>query len=336
MKSRIAKLVTAATIIIAVLVGIYVIGGSGASVAWAELVKRVEQSHDKYMQELSLAAKEKDGEKIVFCANLLSEFWQKLGWLAEARLNPELQIRMSAIIADKEAVYDKGEESDEIGIRIFRAHADRFNDWLGQIEDVTWINETVHVCKQLEEYAEEIRDGARDSEDGLAYIEHCMPSFLAYADWFKQLPWDDPSEHVGADKLLRVIERDLEISRREIRQLKIDGLDRFAKRSVEHAENNVLELGKRLQFKSTQNEKQRKLYKKLSRKVGEISDLLTYAIIAGWDIQQTERISPDEGFRQILRKEFGGRGPLGALLIEQIDESMDLCKKLLEELQSKQ
>ena len=65
MKSKITKLATAAVIIIAVMFGINQFGGSidGATVAWAELVERVEQSYDEYMQKLLLAMEAKDVKK---------------------------------------------------------------------------------------------------------------------------------------------------------------------------------------------------------------------------------------------------------------------------------
>jgi len=173
MKSRITKLAAAAVIIIAVLIGINQFGGSidGSSVAWGELVERLERSHDEYMKELLLAVKEKDTEKVNFYADLLDEFWQKLNWLARAELDPEFRIRMSAMIAEEKAIYDKREESDQIGTRIFFAYSDQFSDWLGKIEDVAWINEIVHVCHQMEEYAEEIRDGAMHSELDFSYVD---------------------------------------------------------------------------------------------------------------------------------------------------------------------
>ncbi|MHC4465730.1 MAG: hypothetical protein ACYSYW_04175 [Planctomycetota bacterium] len=50
MKSKITKLAPAAVIIIAVLIGINQFSGSidGSNVAWAELIERVERSHDNF------------------------------------------------------------------------------------------------------------------------------------------------------------------------------------------------------------------------------------------------------------------------------------------------
>jgi hypothetical protein len=336
MKSRTTKFAAAAMIIAAVLIGIHELGGSidGASVAWAELVERVEQSHDEYMRELLSATKEKDTEKINFYADLLDEFWQKLGWLAKAELALESQAQISAIIAREKANYDELEESDQIGIRIFLAYADQFSDWLGEIEDVTWINETMFVCKQMEEYAEEIRDGAESSELGLSYIEHCMPSFLEYSGWFEQLPWDNPNQYMRPSMLLMGIERDLEIAHRELVHLEIRGAGRFVRRCMDQARKNALEVGKKIE--SSRIQSQRKLCKQLARKIDGLSDLITYATIASWDLQQTNQTQQDEAFAQILTKEFANRGPFADYLLEQIDQSLDMCRQLLAELESEQ
>jgi hypothetical protein len=181
MRSRITKFATAAVIIIAILFGLKLIGGPDmANVAWAELVQRVEQSHDEYMKKLLLAAEEKDTEKVNFYAHLLEEFWQKLGWLARAELEPEFKIQLLTMIADQKARYEERGQSAQTGIRLFLEYEDQFSNWLGKIEDAAWINETAHVCKQLEEYGEEIRDVAWSPELSFSYIEHCMPSFVRY------------------------------------------------------------------------------------------------------------------------------------------------------------
>ena len=68
--------------------------------------------------------------------------------------------------------------------------------------------------------------------------------------------------------------------------------------------------------------------KRLSRKVDALSDLMTYTAIASWDIQQTRQIKQDEALLQVLKKEFAGKGPLANYLLEQIDQSVDLCAQL--------
>jgi len=284
MKSKITKFAAAATIIIAVIAGLhYYTSPIGVtSVAWGELVERVEQSHDEYMSELLLAFEEKDTEKIEFYADLLSEFWQKLGWLAKAELDPEVRIRMSAMIAEEKASYNRREEGDDIGVRIFFAYANQFGDWLGKIEDVAWINEIVHVCKQMEEYAEEIRDGAMHSELDFSYVEHCMPSFVTYCEWFEQLPWDNPEQVMPPAMLLTGIQRDLNIARRELETLQIRDVARFVKRCVQQAQKNVLDLDKKTT--SSRTKKQRDLCRQLTRRIDELCALITYAEIATQDL----------------------------------------------------
>jgi hypothetical protein len=336
MRSRITKLAAAAVIIIAVLIGIKQLGGpiDGASVAWADIVKRVEQSHDEYMKELLSATEEKDTEKVNFYAHLLEEFWQKLGWLARAELEPEFKIQLLTMIADQKARYDERGQSAQTGIRLFLEHEDQFSDWLDKIEDTAWINETAHVCKQLEEYGEEIRDVAWDSELTFSYIEHCMPSFVVYCEWFDQLPWDNPERYMMPATLLTGVERDLEIAHRELETLQIRGADRFVKRCVQQAQKNVLDLDKKTA--SSRTEKQRDLCRQLTRSIDHLSELLTYAVIASWDIQQTYEVDTDKAFRRVLRKEFGGTESFGDFFLDQIEQSLDLCKELSQNFESKQ
>jgi hypothetical protein len=335
MRSRITKLAAAAVIIVAILFGLKIIGGPDMSnVAWAKLVQRVEQSHDGYMKQLLLAIEVKDTEKIEFYADLLDEFWQKLGWLARAELHPEHRARILAQIAAAKDKYDKREESDQTGIQIFLKYSEKFSKWLGETEDVAWLNETIHVCKQMEEYAEEIRDAHIRSEDDLPHIEHCMSSFLVYSGWFKQLPWDDPSEYMGLDVLLAAIERDLKIAHFELETLQIRGADRFVKRCVQQARKNVLDLEKKTT--SSRTEQQRDLCRQLTRRIDHLSELLTYAIIASWDIQQSHKVGADAAFSQVLRKEFGGIETFGAHFLDEIDESLKLCKELSQNFESQQ
>jgi hypothetical protein len=336
-KSRITKLAAAAVIIIAAFWGLDFVGGPNmASIAWGELVERVERSHDEYMKRLLLAVEEKDTEKIEFHADLLSEFWQRLGWLAKVQLDPKRRAELLARIAQERAVYDSHREGDDIGVQIFLAHADQFSDWLGKIQDVTWINETIHVCKQMEEYLEEIRDAGRSSQKGLSYVEHLMPSFLAYCGWFDQLPWGDPDRHVGPDTLLTAIERDLEIARREINDPKNKDAERFAKRCVQQTQKNVVELCNRVQELETHNEHHIDISRKLNRQIRHLAHLVTYAQVASWDIRETEQIQPHDAFRRLLRKNIGRRGPFGDYFVEQIDQTLVSCKELLGESGSDQ
>lgn len=337
MKSKITKFAAAAVIIIAVMIGLNHYTGSidGTSVAWAELVERVEQSHDEYMKKLLLAVEEKDTEKIEFYADLLSEFWQNLGWLAETELHPERRDRIFADIAGRKP----GGRSDQIGIQIFLEYSDQFSNWLGKIKDVAWINEIVHVCKQMEEYAEEIRDVGRHTELDFSYAEHCLPGFVAYCEWFEQLPWDNPEQDMTPAMLLTGIQRDLNIARREMEALEIRGVIRFVKRCVQQAQKNVLDLDKKTA--SSRTKKQRNLCRQLARRIDELCALIIYAEIASQDLidqlfKQNYQFNRDERFHQVLTEEFGNKGPFADYYIERIDQSLDLCEQLLRELKSEQ
>lgn len=325
MKSRITKLAAAAVVVVAAIITVNWFGGeiNVAGKVWAELVQRVEQSHDGYYIEFLSAIEAKDTEQIADRASTLSEFWQGVGLLAETKLNPQLQTRLDDTIHFVKArTNDELEQSEQI----FLAHADQFTVWLDKIQDAAWINETVHVCKQMEEYAEEIRDAARSQKLGLSHIEHCLPSFMAYCQWFDRLPWDNPDQYITPATLLSGIERDLEIARREIEHLKVMDVDRYVKRCVQQARKNVSELSAKIS--SSEMQSQWRLCKQLTRKIDTISDLMTYATIASWDIQQTRQIKQDQALFQVLTKEFANKGPLANYLLDQIDQSLDLCRQL--------
>ena len=88
MNSKLTKFAAATVIIVAILIGVNHFGGSidVSSVAWAEVVRRVEQSHNQYYEELLVAMEEKDAKKASSKADALSEFWQGINMLAEERL----------------------------------------------------------------------------------------------------------------------------------------------------------------------------------------------------------------------------------------------------------
>jgi hypothetical protein len=336
MKTKIAKFAAAAVIIIAVLIGINQFGGSidGASVAWAQVIEKVEQSHAEYMKQLLLAVEEKDAEKTEFYADLLSEFWQNLCWLARAELNPESKEQMLAMIDEKKT--EQRDESDQIGIRIFLENVDKFGDWLGNIDDIAWLNETVHVSKQLEEYAEEMREPARHQEIEFSYAEHCLPSFVTYCQWFEQLPWDNPHQYMTPAMLLTEIQRDMKIARWEMEALENRDVIRFVERCVLQAQKNALDLDKKTL--STRTKEQRNLCRQLTRRINELCALITYAEIARQDffeqVIRQKQFNRSEKYDQIiLIEEFGNKGPFADYYIERIDQSLDLCKQLLKELE---
>ncbi|MHC5059683.1 MAG: hypothetical protein ACYTFK_01170 [Planctomycetota bacterium] len=357
MKNKITKLATAAIIIIAVLAGMYNFTGSidGSGVAWAELVQQVEQSHDEYMRELLSAMEETDLEKAHFYSCLLEEFWQKLGWMTRAKIEPEFKIRMLTMITNQKARYKKRGQSAQEGIQLFLEYEDQFNNWLGEIEDKAWINETAHVCKQLEEYGEEIRDAGEDSWLGFSYAEHCIPSFVTYCEWFNQLPWDNPEQVMAPVIHLTGIERDLKIARREIASLEIFDVDRFVKRCMDQVSKNALELVKKTESSGMNN--QWKLCRQLTQRIDELCDLIGYAQIARWEFLQTAKAKGNSESYQsgisrwregsyptgdkeichhVLKAEFGNKASFADYFIGRIDLALDLCRQLSEELESMQ
>ena len=97
-----------------------------------------------------------------------------------------------------------------------------------------------------------------------------------------------------------------------------------------------MNIDNRIESQTAEYINQKKMCNKLIRKIDHLSELLTYAVIASWDIQQTHEVDADEAFRRVLRKEFGGIEPFGDFFLDQIDESVKLCKELTENFESKQ
>ncbi len=336
MKSRMTKPATAAVIIIGIMIVMNFFGGSpdGATVAWAELVQRVERSHNEYYRELLLAMEAKDVEKVSSLADTLSEFWQGLNMLAEAKLDPTIQFQSedSLKLIKEKTFYDHFNEQRMQ--QIFLAYASEFIGWLNKIEDAAWINEIIHVCKQLEEYAEEIREPGRHPELEFSYAEHCLPSFVIYCEWFEQLPWDNPEQYMTPAMFLTGIQRDLEIARRELEALQIGDVDRHVKRCIEQAEKNVLDLDKKIISSATK--KQWDLCRELTRMIDELSGLIAYATIASGDIRQNNEFHDPEQVYRVLTEKFGKKESFADYYIERIDQSLDLCEQLLRELESEQ
>ena len=333
MKSRTVKLTAAAVIIMGVFVAVHFVGNPIESVAWAELVERVEQSHNEYYAELLLAMEEKDVGKISARADALSEFWQGMNSLAEEGLESTAD---ALDMLRHESFYDRFQEFDQ---QIFIVYAEHFIAWMNKIEDTAWINEIIHVCRQMEEYAEEIRLPGRHPELEFSYAEHCLPGFVTYCQWFEQLPWDNPEQQMTPAMLLTGIRRDLEISRREIEALEIRGVIPFIERSVQQARKNVLDLDAKTA--SSRTKKQRDLCRHLIRRIDELCALIIYAEIASQDyleqiIKENRYDTDAEKFDQVLTKEFGDKGPFADYYIERIDQSLDLCEHLFEGLESEQ
>jgi len=326
MQSKITKY-AAAAILIAVMIGINQFGGSidGAGTVWAEIVQKLELSYNKYNEDLLLAMEQKDLEKAYSNAKALSEFWQGIHVLARAKLDPAIPLESEDSIKLIERIFGKY-AYDDIDESDFQDYANEFLNWFNRIEDEAWIYEVIHISKQMEEYAEEIRDAGTDSD--LPYAEHCMLGFTAYSNSFEQLPWDNSQEHMSSDAILAAIKRDLELARQEIADLKISDFDRFADRCIRQAQRNAQSLNKNM--KSRQMASQWKLSYRLTQKVDKLSGLISYLRISGGDITLTNKIHNPEAVRKILTKKFGDKDSFADYLIEQIDQTLALRDELYE------
>ena len=329
MKTKTTKFAIAAVVIIAIMIGINQFGGSidGASIVWADVVQKLELSYNKYQEDLLLAMEEKDLEKASSNADALSEFWQGIHILAEAKLDPTISLELEDSLNFIKLTFDKT-FFDDIDKNIFQNYANEFMNWFSRIEDEAWVYEGVHISKQMEEYAEEIRDGGRHSELGLSYAEHCLPSFVTYSQWFEQLPWNNPEQYMAPDVILTAIERDMEIARQEINALKIRSVDRFTKRCIQQAQRNAQNLNKNTKLQQMAN--QQKLAHKLTQKTNELSGLISYLTVASGDITLRNKIHKPEAISKILTKEFGNKDSFAEYLIEQIDQALGLCDQLHE------
>ena len=326
MRSKTAKLAAAAAIVGAVLLGVFNLGGSIESTAWGALVEKIQQAHDDQVAQLLEAVEARDTEKVEYYADMLDEFWQNLNWLAQAHGDPTSQAQL---IAEARArIEGRPPDDDEIGIGIFLAHAEEFVDWLDKIEDQAWIDETIHVCKQLEEYLEEIRDSARLEALGWTYIEHCLPSFLSYCHWFERLPWNDPGREMAPAVLLAGIRRDLDMADRELRDPILRGSCRWVQRGLEQAQKNAEILARSSKTEPASDEARTRLCRRLVQNIEATIDLVTYTGIATWDLQQAEEIPHDQATRRVLQREFGGRGSLQDHLLDRIGKLSELSRDL--------
>jgi len=234
-----------------------------------------------------------------------------------------------------ESFYNRFQEYEQ---HDFIKYAENFIAWMDGIEDVAWINEIIHVSRQMEEYAEEIRLPGRHPEIEFSYAEYCLPSFAKYCEWFEQLPWDNPEQVMTPTMLLAGIQRDLEIAQREMKTLETLGVIPFIKRSVRQAKKNVMDMDKKTASSSI---KQRKLWGKLSRRIEELNALITYADIMNQDSfeQAVSQNQHKKGVRydyQLLTEDFGNKGPFADYYIRQIDKALSLCDQLHAEFEQTQ
>jgi len=326
MKNRITKFAAAAVIVIGILLGLEFIGGpSTATVAWADVVEQVEQSYKECYAELLLAMEAKDVDKVSTRADALSEFWQGINMLAEEGLDSTEE---SLSMLQHESFNKRFQEFEQ---QIFVVYAEHFIAWMGKIEDVAWINEIVHICRQMEEYAEEIREPGRHPELDFSYAEHCLPGFVTYCQWFEQLPWDNPEQEMTPVMLLTCIQRDFNIARREMETLELRGGIPFVKRCVQQAQRNILDLDRKTAPSRTR--KQRDLCRHLNRRIDELCALIIYAEVARQDLLEEvirqNKHKNGERYDRVLTEEFGNKGPFADYYIKRIDQSLDLCEELM-------
>jgi hypothetical protein len=303
MKYRKVEFVTATVILAIGLAVLYAFTGSidGSSKAWASIIQRVESSHDTILQQLHAAILEKDMEVIEENADALSEFWQKLGHLMRIRLNPESRDVLLRQLDEQKVRIAQNPDRADPGVVLFYTNSDQFLAWIDAIEDESWLRETMYVCDQLEEYSEEIRDGARQPKLGMDYITHCMSGFEVYAQWFKQLPWNNTEQTRSSQTIVAAIKRDLTIARQELQTLTIVDPDRFAKRALEQVEGNI----KNLQAKQTLPTSNQ-----LLETVENTQDL-----IRQFQSNVRQSITPDMSNDEILSDR----------LMRELEEAIDLC-----------
>jgi len=326
MKAKRLQLTSIALIVLAAVIGVQVFLGLGSSsnAAWGQVIAEVKESHNDYLQKLSKAVKAGDLKKASHCADVLDEFWQKLGWLARAQSGPDARSKQQAII-DRVVAETQADQSEQIGLILFTDSADEFLRWLEGIKDETWIKETEYVCKQLEEYAEEMRDAGRDTDLGLTYIEHCLPNFLAFAQWFNELPWQHPEQPRHVQSLLAAIKRDLDLVTGELRTHKTPGDHRFAGRSLEQVQENLKALRIKLPAESS------KVTAMLSQ-IEESLDLLRQAVKLGIEIVQAKHVAWEEGMNRALQTKTDNEQTLGSDLQQGIRKLSDQCEDLVKHL----
>ena len=108
---------------------------------------------------------------------------------------------------------------------------------------------------------------------------------------------------------------------------------------MQQAQKNVLDLD--IKTASSKTRKQRDLCRHLARRIDELCALITYAEITSLDfveqiIKQNQHDKLAEKFEQVLTEEFGNKGRFADYYIERIDQSLDLCKELSQNFESKQ
>ncbi len=277
------------------------------------------QTHDENLKQLFEALKARNSEAAAARANDLSELWQALRQLAAARLHPPAWRRLRASIAQNRDRYGHLDDSD----RLLVDRLEMLGAWIEKVEDGEWLLEIDHVCKQMEEYAEEIRDGGRESDLGFSYIEHCMPGFLVYCHSITVLPWNSPAEPMQTSSMVQAIRRGLEIARREILYPDNREARRFIKRSVAYAQTMARAVRARCAEDGNGTE--------TSRTLAEAIDLLQKtaedAERRGHELQAAAGVR-GSGFRLALKERPVGAHTVAEMLIEQIVTALDVNQTL--------
>ncbi len=304
-------------------------GNTGSGMAWGEIVRQIDATQDELLNEIEQASQSGDMEKVGAVADQLSDFWQGLLQLAKARNNPQMADRIDRAIVQisERTVNDRGVDAD-----VFIRHADKFMVWLDTIEDDLWIDQAAFICKQLEEYSENIRDGVRKSENEI--VEHCLPAFIEYCRFFEKLPWDDPSVRMSIDDLAECIDRDLRMIRYEIKEPVMRDFYRFAKRCKEQIQRNIEKLKTRLEEVGVTDEKLIEYYDELNEKFVEVISRLDRV-----DIIVREKIAAgvaysDKLYRQILKETIDKAGSLEDELVDKVESVLDSCRQFINDLKS--
>jgi len=289
------------------------------------------QTHDECLAALFGALGARRLGSAGSCAETIADLWQMVGRMTRHRSDPKYQARMDREI---ETLREKAGRVRLLKSRqLFLEHGEASMNWARGLRDDAWVDEIAHVFKQVEEYGEEVRNGGRMGEvEGLAYIEHCLPGFLTYCEWFKRLPWDDPSRQMTPAELLAGIERDLRIARRETQYAEIRQSPwRYPDRSMEQAQKNASKLLERLGEQGDANEARGKLCKALADRIDALMEGVSDLERRSYE-QRAKTGESREAFRLALKEMTDDGKTVGDALVEQIDEALDTCAKLLEEV----
>jgi len=344
------EVAAAVLIVIGVIFGIYLLDGSDdSSAVWGQLADQVNQSHDIHKQMLSEAFASKDPEKISATVEMISDFSNQIGQHIQVKEYPQLHIDHSAhadvhqpahtehVVQHQqqvhihEVLHDYVHEllhshgSDQ---QIFELHTETVSDWIDNFEDHGWVNETGHICQQINEYAQEIMHGAENAEPDWTHITHCEPHLMRYYEDLASLPWNDPQRPISPAELLSSIERDLTIVLEEIRQPTISKGSEMIKRNIWQAMGNGRELQLLLDQNYRDNLEMLEISIDLIKGINECYEQIAYAAVAGMRMQQDSNITEIEAFKKILSENINETQSLGEFLAEEIGLALELEEQL--------